>query len=147
MARVPGIVWLAFPPPMRKISSRLLAAGFALLLLRDGLSAAVNAEHESPHVPADRAAPDDVCGTDRHLMVADARPPRPAPRAVDAAEESGGTPARAAFAAPLGAIARRGDHLDAPPDQPLPHRRRIDIAVAARPLSDYAKLMPAASSR
>ena len=86
---------------MRKISSRLLAAGFALLLLRDGLSAAVNAEHESPHVPADRAAPDDVCGTDRHLMVADARPPRPAPRAVDAAEESGGTPARAAFAASL----------------------------------------------
>jgi hypothetical protein len=59
----------------------------------------------------------------------------------------GHTRATVLEAAPLGAIARRGDHLDAPPDQPLPHRRRIDIAVAARPLSDYAKLMPAASSR
>jgi hypothetical protein len=43
MARAPGIVWRAFPPPMRKISFRLLAAGFALLFLRDGLPAAVNA--------------------------------------------------------------------------------------------------------
>lgn len=48
---------------------------------------------------------------------------------------------------PQGAIARYANHLDTPPTEPLPHRRRINIAVAARPLSDYAKLTPAVSSR
>jgi hypothetical protein len=45
------------------------------------------------------------------------------------------------------------DRPPAPPEQDaplaglLPHRRAIDVRVAARPLSDYAALVPAVSSR